>query len=343
MLRNLIKNMFAGLLYWSGLLSFLLRRRFRDRAVVLTYHRVLPKSLRKETFSHDAIIVAPEVFARHVAALNRHFSCLDVVEFSQRLLRHDFSGPARCLITFDDAWRDNHTYAFDILKRLNTPAVVFVPTDYIGSGKLFWQERLGHLMHNACLHNQVKATEALRKYGLEDIPMLRPEERTKAIKSSIRSIKDKDYQDIERLMAELEVSIGEARGDFGPDKYLTVEQMQEMQRSGIRFESHGCSHRVLTRLDRHEVQRELNDSRRWLAETIGGEPVAFAYPNGDHDTEVAESCARSGYQVAFTTVYGHVTPESDPFTIRRVNVNDNAAPNEARLLLNLLLSGDIHP
>lgn len=339
MSRTTLKNLLAGLLYWSGLLSLLLRLRFRGRVVVLTYHRVLPRSLLQTTFSHESIIVSPQVFEQHIVALKRHFRILDVTEFDERLRTRNFSRSASCLITFDDAWRDNHTHAFPILKRLGTPAVIFVPTDYIGTGRLFWQERLGHLVQTVCRRSTDTAEKILKPYGWEYLATLASAAQAREIRSVIRAIKHKDYPEIERMITDLEQALGDTQPDYGPDIYLAIDQMREMQPNGISFQSHGCTHRVLTRLSLQEVRQEMRDSRRWLTEHLGTEPVAHAYPNGDHDPTVAECCAQSGYRMAFTTVYGDVMPDSDPYTIRRINVNDNAAPNAARLLLNLYLSG----
>lgn len=339
MLRSPIKNLLAGLLYGSGLLSLLIRWRFRNRAVVLTYHRVLPGESLRETFSHEAIIVSPQAFGRHLAALKRHFRILDPTEFVTRLRSHDFTRQPSCLITFDDAWSDNHTHAFPILRRHSAPAVIFVPTDYIGTGMLFWQERLGHLVKAVCRDLPERAGEILRPYGWDYLAELSSAEQIDEIKSIIRDIKNKAYPEIDALIADLEAVLGDARPDYGLDSYLSVAQMREMQQGGVSFQSHGCSHRILTRLSPQEVRHEMDASRRWLEEHLDTRPIAHAYPNGDHDTAVAECCTQTGYHAAFTTVYGDVMPDSDPYTIRRINVNENAAPNEARLLLNLYLSG----
>lgn len=339
MLRTTFKNLLAGLLYWSGLLSYLIRLRFRNRVVVLTYHRVLPRALLQKTFSHEAIIVSPQVFEHHVSALKRHFRILDLAEFDRHLQARVFPPEASCLITFDDAWSDNHTHAFPVLKDHDTPAVIFVPTAYIGTDTLFWQERLGHLVQAACQRQPDNAKDILKSYGWDYLTELPYTRRTDEIRSVIRAIKHKEYGEIGRMIDDLEGRLKDTSPDFGPDTYLSLAQMREMQHHGISFQSHGCTHRVLTRLSLQEVRQEMESSRQWLAEHLETDVIAHAYPNGDHDPAVAECCAQSGYRMAFTTVYGDVMPDSDPYTIRRINVNDNAAPNAARLLLNLYLSG----
>lgn len=54
--------------------------------------------------------------------------------------------PRSCLITFDDGWKDNYTYAYPVLKRHHIPALIFLTTDFIGTSRAFWHEQLGDLL-----------------------------------------------------------------------------------------------------------------------------------------------------------------------------------------------------
>lgn len=338
MLRDLFKNLVANLLYETGLVGFLLRRKLRNRAIVVTYHRVLPHALRQRTFSHDAIIVAPELFERHIATLQRHFSCLGLMEFSEKLQSRGFSGRPQCLITFDDAWQDNYTFAFPILKRHGASAVIFVPTDYIGSGALFWQERLGHILHRLCQESPGRATTLLHDYGWSQLPAMAEDQRIEAIKSAIRDIKTKSYEEIDGIIATLEAALRSRCDDYGADTYLSARQMREMQQHRVSFQSHGRSHRVFTRLDQQELSEELGGSADWLEKNLGSRPMALAYPNGDHDPGVQQRAAEAGYSLAFTTLSGDVGYDAAPFGLRRINLSDKVAGSEARLLMTLLLA-----
>lgn len=339
MLRNHVKNLIAELLYRSGLSGLLIRGMFRNRAVVLTYHRVLPSVERASSFSHAAIMVEPAIFERHLVVLARYFDCLTLDELGARTLSGRRSAKPGCLITFDDAWQDNYVHAFGILKKWRVPAVVFVPTDYIGTERLFWQERLGHLVEQICSGKPAAAAHILRDYGWAHLAEIPLHQRRDTIKDSIRAIKHKTYDEIDRMIAKLTAVLDHVTPDHGPDRYLSVAQMREMMESGISFQSHGCSHRILPRLSAEELEQELRRSRHWLQEQLGSEPTALAYPNGDHDPAVLSGARRTGYSLAFTTVPGRVDGGSDPLALRRININDNAAGSEARLLMTLLLSG----
>ncbi|MCK9553889.1 polysaccharide deacetylase family protein [Aquamicrobium sp.] len=339
MFRNRLKNLLADALYRTGLSSLLLRWRFRGRMVVLTYHRVLPAHERAASFSHEAIMVELDAFDRHLAVLNRHFTCLRLDEFSAGMRCNDPSGRPECLITFDDAWQDNYTHAFPILRKWGTPAVIFVPTDYIGTGSLFWQERLGHIIDRICTRLPEDAARLLEKYEWSHLTSYPQMQRRDAIKTAIRAIKHKNHADINHIITDLAGALGDDEPDYGPDTYLSTEQMREMMQFGISFQSHGCSHRVFPRLTAEELGTELQLSRRWLHKQLGADAIALAYPNGDHTPATLAATEQAGYTLAFTTIPGHVDRSSNPFDLRRINLNDNVAGSEARLMMALLFAG----
>ena len=81
---------------------------------------------------------------------------------------------------------------------------------------------------------------------------------------------------------------------------LDLEQVRELQRAGVAFESHSWSHRDLTGLTFEDCVRDLRDSRE-LLESLLGHPVRLlAYPRGRHNDAVRAAAQRAGYTHAFT-------------------------------------------
>ena len=145
--RSMLRKLVANGLYYSGVLWLYAAIKLHRQVVVLMYHRVLPTGA--DTCSDEGIIVTPETFAMQLAFLNRYFRPLSLEQLT-RLLQSGARLPSRgCLITFDDGWHDNVTYAQPLLQQHNMPAAVFLTTDYIGSKTCFWQERLTRRMLRA--------------------------------------------------------------------------------------------------------------------------------------------------------------------------------------------------
>src|ERR1044072_5818011 len=144
--KRMLKGAIVAFAYRTGLLQLYLRRKLRGRALVLTYHRVLPPERSAESFSTDAIVVSPETFRRQMRLLRHSFTPLSADEFAQALSAAQLP-PNPCVVPFDDGWYDNLDFALPILRETSVPAVLFVVTDCIGTDNCFWQERLSRALN----------------------------------------------------------------------------------------------------------------------------------------------------------------------------------------------------
>jgi peptidoglycan/xylan/chitin deacetylase (PgdA/CDA1 family) len=100
-------------------------------------------------------------------------------------------------------------------------------------------------------------------------------------------------------------------------------EMAELERAGVRVESHGISHRPLADLEVDEAAREIALSKLHLEERLGRPVRAFSYVKGSeaHYKPVHLSLVRqAGYDLAFTAVSGANSPTTDPLQLRRYNI-----------------------
>jgi len=100
-------------------------------------------------------------------------------------------------------------------------------------------------------------------------------------------------------------------------------ELAELEREGIRIESHGISHRPLADLELDEAAREIVVSKLRLEERLGRPVRAFSYVKGSeaHYKPVHLSLVRqAGYDVAFTSISGANGAGTDPLQLHRYNV-----------------------
>jgi len=125
-------------------------------------------------------------------------------------------------------------------------------------------------------------------------------------------------------------------GDSQPlphEKYLSAhgvhnptvdwDEIRELERHGVRIESHGISHRPLAELEIDEAAREIAISKLKLEERLGRPVRAFSYVKGseaDYKPVHPSLVRQAGYDLAFTAVSGANSPDSDPLQLRRYNV-----------------------
>jgi peptidoglycan/xylan/chitin deacetylase (PgdA/CDA1 family) len=95
-------------------------------AAVLGWHRIDVEGGR--------LAVRPSVFARQVEILNDHRQRFPVVHIDQVGTVFAASKPrVRCVVlTFDDAWADNHANALGPLSHHRLPAILYVPSRLLG-------------------------------------------------------------------------------------------------------------------------------------------------------------------------------------------------------------------
>lgn len=89
-----------------------------------------------------------------------------------------------------------------------------------------------------------------------------------------------------------------------PPATLTVDQVLELQESGVDFGSHSWAHHDLRQLGEAECLRDLRESRELLADILGREVPLLAYPYGLHDSHVRRAAEKAGYRFAFTLPEG---------------------------------------
>lgn len=328
-IKQITRNVIAHVLYYSGILPVLARARFKNRSLVLMYHRVVTEEERNNCLSQDGIIVTAETFEKQMRFLNEQFQLLSLKEFTECIENGKSYSRNSCLVTFDDGWRDNYRNAYPILTHYRIPAVIFLATDFVGSKKPFWQEKITELIYR--LRTAVKDENDLMQLADKDIESLvRCDQRNlrEGLSSYITLLKKKSKEERERIVEHLSQLVKvSAQGTTEEKVFMSWDEIRDMAAHGITFASHGKSHVILTRLPRTEVEREAKDSRSAIEEELAMPVAAFSYPNGDYSEDVIDVVRNNGYKVAFSTQEGMYEAGDDPYRIKRYNIHEDMTAN----------------
>ena len=307
-LRRSARLLAAGLLHHSGG-SRLLRRMRRDRVCVLCLHRVLPRGQAQDTNSLPGMILHEQTFARMLEYLQRHFEIISLEHFLED--GNTGSAKPRCLITFDDGWKDNYQIAFPTLHRAGIPAVIFLATGLIDSTDTFWVERLRSGLRD----------EAVRQLAKERLAAVLPGSTAVLdVEDIIERLKRKPSTERDKLLRGLLPE----QAPYGSDQMLSWEEIREMAAGGVAFGGHTDTHPLLPYEDDATVERELALCRSKIEAETGKPARAFAYPNGDWDPRVRALVQRSGFACAFGTRAGWHGENEDRFTINRIMIHEGA-------------------
>lgn len=335
-MRRLLQLTAIAVTYYTGALWVYTWLALRGKAVVLTYHRVLPSELQRNSFSSTAIVVTPETFELHLKFIRRFLRPITPAEFSRKIASGEPFASRTCLVTFDDAWYDNMEYALPLLRKYGVPAVLFVPTDFPGGGRYFWYDRLNRLLFYAWQH-QGLADEIFDRLGAREVLTLNERDARAAIRAVVSNIKHSfDEAAIDATIKELQAVLARKRPDLclhGEDYFLTWAQLATLSKSEVFYiGSHTVSHTSMTEIDLKTASEELARSKLEIQRRLGQEPALFAYPNGDVNTQLADLVRDTGYALAFTTEEGFVSTRCSPWLIRRINMFEYAASSRRNLL-----------
>lgn len=103
-------------------------------------------------------------------------------------------------------------------------------------------------------------------------------------------------------------------------KYLKKSQIEEMNKNGMEFGSHGKSHKFLSTLKEDELKTELRESKKELEKIIGKEVVLLSLPGGYHSSKVKKIAKELGFKGICTSEFGWNENKTDPLKLKRVSL-----------------------
>ncbi|MDP4153000.1 MAG: polysaccharide deacetylase family protein [Bacillota bacterium] len=130
---KLVKYLFIGIAAVI-LAAFIFAFGLKAGVPVYMYHSVLEKP-----FSiNDSLFVRPDNFEQQIKYLkNNGYTSIFADD-----LPHASKFKKPVVITFDDGYRDNYTYAFPVLKKYHVKATIFVITNYIDKPNYLTREQI---------------------------------------------------------------------------------------------------------------------------------------------------------------------------------------------------------
>lgn len=317
-MRERLRVLVAACLYYSGLVKLALwwGARSKRQVIILNYHTA-EGNLRAQM----------DYLSRHYRVMHLE-EALEELYATKSVVHRDTSRRDHripLVLTFDDGYLDNYTYAWPLVKTLQIPMTIFIIPGYVESGHYFWWLAAKRLL------KQVNGAKV--KFEGEAYQLSNPGEREtlrKLIDTRLRYAAS--VAEREAFLLSLQQELGVSLPERGMDGIaardedalpMTWEQMREMEESGfVSFGAHTVHHPVLSALaDQAELQYEVSESRNLLEQKLGHPVLTFAYPIGkpQHFGDQSVQAVKSaGYSWALTTIEDTNTDETDPYLLRRL-------------------------
>lgn len=302
--RRLIKSSLAGVAYYSGLLDFYIQLRDRcssqNRLFILGYHAVVENVARSvEQGMMAPQLISKGVFEKEMEQIGSQFNFLSIdraVDFIEGKLKLQRDS---VVVTFDDGYQGVYDHAYPILKKKGIPAALYLCSDYVGTPRLFYHDRLFYLVRKM-IYDGLSLGQALSQAGLYLEQALPKGEAPLAVTRFL--LETFSSNRLDRLIGALQKELDAAEEDFPSEaKNLSWEAAQEMSQNGITIGSHTAGHRLLSEAEPRHVLEELRISKAQLESRLGNKVLHLAYPDGRYNPFVVEAARACGYRSACTT------------------------------------------
>jgi len=301
---------------------------------VMAYHRVISASAAAADHVHDTMWIAPETLAAQIRWMRSVGDIVDV----ETLIAADEHPSARALfaLTFDDGWRDNYTEAFPILRDARVPATIFVVSDALEHGGLFWTEdvvtKTHHIARQGGGHRILDALKELWPANQPRTKESSPSALSESWVEALKRVPDGERRD--RIAAYFR-AIGAVEEPLR-GYLMTWDQAREMSNAGITFGSHTHTHQILEALDEPAIEHELVASRSAIANQLQRDVTLFCYPNARYRGTEGRVLAGCGYRYGFIIDSRQVRRPIDPFYIPRFLMSEQIVRNRDFVRLHLL-------
>jgi peptidoglycan/xylan/chitin deacetylase (PgdA/CDA1 family) len=294
--------------------AFLKRELTKSQVAILMYHRVSPK---KDDWSHESL--SPQAFESQMEYFCREYEILPLDDLAQYIHQGKSLPHKAVVVTLDDGYKDNYIYAYPIFKKYHIPATVFITTGHIGTGKLFWWDKVSYFIQHTVIENL--NLEELGRFSLQSV-----HDKSRAsfmITERLKKLPEKRKAFIIEKLISISGVESPSQGT-GKELILSWDEVREMNNHGITFGAHTVNHPILTNIPLEQAKWEIVQSKRDIKEKLGKEVTTFSYPNGNFNPEIAQFVKESGFTCAVSALPSKlISPNDSPYELSRIRVGDD--------------------
>lgn len=294
------------------------------RVLILSYHRVVARIGDDDSRTLPTLSIAQETFRRHLEVLRESF---EIVPLDRALAVLDGSERATgdlAVVTFDDGYKGVHKYALPVMRELDVPGVVYVPSGFVGTGERLLHDRLWDALERLQQRRLTPLSVGIEHALAELLAAAMIAGGTHATLE--RLISQNPARTLHALAGALEERLGLV-GVRVPEGHLNMswQELRELDRNGIVIGGHTVGHTVLTHEALPDAVEELARCKAELEAGLGRPVRHFAYCNGWYSPGLAHALQRLGFASAVTTEDLPNLPGNDPYALKRKVLWENSS------------------
>ncbi len=186
-------------------------------------------------------------------------------------------GERYAMITFDDGYANNRR-ALPTMEEFQAPAVFFIASNYVRTGKPFWWD----VLYRELLQRQSEDHLDDRRAALKRLCTCEAEQ---------------------QIIAEFGAGAFENVSDL--DRPLTAGELADFASHPlVHIGNHTADHAILTNYAPAEMREQIGGAQDWLQTITGKVPAILAYPNGNVSGAVVQAAYETGLRLGVTVQAG---------------------------------------
>ncbi len=219
------------------------------------------------------------------------------------------------LLTFDDGYIDNYTYAFPILEEFGFQGSFFIPGKTFTTHQLLDVNKIHYMLASADIRKLVTDVKDKMDYyrGHEyDFPETEElwnlyatgdrfdDNETVFIKRILQTVLPEELRN--RISSDLfEKYVGVTEEQLAYELYMTPEQIRTLKRHGMYIGLHGYDHYWLGNLPPEQMRKDITTALEIMDEFIDSKEWVMNYPYGNYNDEVISFIKDKGACIGLTT------------------------------------------
>ena len=241
------------------------------------------------------------------------------------------------LLTFDDGYIDNFTYAFPVLEEFGFQGSFFIPGKTFTTHQLLDVNKIHYILASADINKLViDVKDKLDHYrGNEyDYPSTKElwneyavsnrfdNKETIFVKRILQTALPEKLRNL--ISSELfEKYVGVTEEQLAYELYMTLEQIRTLKSHGMYIGIHGYDHYWLGNLPQEQMRKDIFKALEVMDEFIDRKEWVMNYPYGNFNDNVLSFIAEQGACIGLTTEVGVADLGTDNrFALPRFDCND---------------------
>ena len=288
------------------------------------------------------------LFRQQIAFMKENFTVVTMEQVIDAVERKCALPENALLLTFDDGYIDNYTYAFPILEEFGVQGSFFIPGKTFTTHQLLDVNKVHYILASADIFELAEDLKREMNYYRGGEFDYAPTDELFQQYAVANRFDNKETIFVKRMLQTvlperarniissklLEKYVGIAEEQLAYELYMTEDQIRTMKRHGMFIGVHGYDHYWLGNLSQEQMKQDISKGLEVLDEFIDRKQWVMNYPYGSYNASVLDYIKEQGACLGFTTDVRVADLEHDsPLELPRLDCNDYPPKSEKYTVL----------